>query len=149
MSTPDPAVERFKRGFNCAQAVLSASAPCLGLAEETALKLAAPFGGGMGRTGGACGAVSGALMALGLRFGSTSPDDKAAKERTYGIARRFIEEFRARNQGVLCRELLGCDIATPEGVAAARERQLFTTLCPKLVRSAAEILSAMQAEGEV
>ena len=145
MNATDAAVERFKGGFNCAQSVLAAFAPDLGLPEAVALKLAVPFGGGMGHTRGACGAVSGAVMALGLRFGSNVAGDKEGKERAYTIARRFIEEFRARNNGVLCPELLGCDIATPEGYAAAKEKQLFTTLCPKLVRSAAEIVSAMLA----
>lgn len=139
----DLARARFSAGFSCSQSVLAAFAPDLGLDAETALRVAAAFGGGMGRTGGTCGAVTGALMALGLKYGATRGDDKAAKERTYTLAREFIQRFEARNSGVACAELLGVNISTPEGQSAAREANLFKTVCPRLVASAAEILDAM------
>ena len=93
---------RFAEGYNCSQAVLSAYAPDLGLADETALKIAAGFGGGMGRMAETCGAVTGALMVLGLKYGATSPE-REAKERVYERVREFAKRFKARNGSLVCR----------------------------------------------
>ena len=143
MNQIDLALSRFAEGFNCSQAVLSVYAE--GRDEETALKIAAGFGGGMGRMAGTCGAVTGAMMVLGLRFGSRTPD-REAKERVYAKIREFANRFKARNSSLVCRDLLGCDISTPEGYEAAKEKQLVSTTCPKFVRDAAEILEEMLAE---
>ena len=140
------AVARFEEGFNCSQAVLSAYAPDLGLEAALALKVAGGFGGGMGRLGGICGAVTGALMALGLRYASAEAGDKAAKEKTYEVVREFTRRFAACYGSITCRDLLGCDISTPEGRQQAQDSGLFTTRCPQLVRTAAEILESMLSE---
>ncbi|MHC4294493.1 MAG: C-GCAxxG-C-C family protein [Planctomycetota bacterium] len=135
------AVACFAEGFNCAQAVFSAYAPPLGLDSEKAMHIAAPFGGGMGRTARTCGAATGALMAIGL-------GRKKMKDRNevYDEARRFLEEFEGRNGSVKCSELIGCDISTPEGMKHARDENLFKTVCPPLIRSAVEILEEMLKE---
>ena len=144
MSNADLAIACFKEDYNCSQAVLSTYAPTLGLDRETALRVAAAFGGGMGRTGETCGAVSGALMVIGLRYGRSTAGDEGAKEKTYNLAVEFLKTFAARNDGcVKCRELLGCDISSPEGRQAAREQGLFDTLCPQFVRDAAEIVEQL------
>lgn len=144
MSQADLAVTRFKEGFSCSQAVLSAFAPQFGLNQETALKISGAFGGGMGRMGETCGAVTGALMVIGLRFGQTNAEDEDAKEKSYELAREFAHRFRARNNACTkCRELLGCEIGTPEGMQTAKEKELFTMLCPKFVRDAAEIVEQL------
>jgi C_GCAxxG_C_C family probable redox protein len=144
MSNADIAVACFDEGFNCSQAVFSAFAPQLGLDRVVALKVAGPFGGGIGRMGETCGAVTGALMVIGLKYGQTTSEDKAAKEKSYELVRQFAERFKARNRGCLaCRELLGADIGTPEGMQKIREKQAFTTMCPKFVRDAAEIVEEL------
>lgn len=144
MSQADLAVTRFKEGFSCSQALLSAFAPQFGLDQETALKISGAFGGGMGRMGETCGAVTGALMVIGLRFGQTNVEDEDAKEKSYELAREFADRFRARNNACTkCRELLGCEIGTPEGMQTAKEKELFTMLCPKFVRDAAEIVEQL------
>jgi len=134
----DAALARFREGYNCSQATFSAFAEALGLPLDVALRLAAPFGGGIGRQGEVCGAASGALMALGLRYGSALPD-KATKERTYALAAEFLRRFEAANGAVRCRDLTGFDTSTPEGQAAAREQRVFTTICPRVVAAAIEI----------
>jgi len=139
----DLAASRFEAGYNCSQSVFSAFAERLDLPVETALKIAAPFGGGIGRLGEVCGAVSGALMALGLHAGHTAAQDPEAKERTYRMARAFAAEFQRRHGCLTCRELLGCDIGTPEGQQQAREAGLFKQRCPAFVSDAAEIAAAM------
>jgi C_GCAxxG_C_C family probable redox protein len=125
-------------GFNCSQAVFSTYAQ--GIDQETALKIASGFGGGMGRMGETCGAVTGAMMVLGLRFGADQPD-REAKERVYARIREFADRFQARNGSTFCRDLLGCDISTPDGYEQAKI--LFPTVCPKYVRDACEILEEM------
>jgi C_GCAxxG_C_C family probable redox protein len=143
MGRIERAVSLFSEGFNCAQAVLAAFGPDLGLERELALKLAGAFGGGMARMGEACGAVTGGLMALGLKFGPTRAGDEAAKEWAYGLACRFFKEFEAWNGSILCRELLGCDLSAPEGRKRAKEAGLHSSRCPGFVRAAAEILERL------
>ncbi len=143
MSRADLALSRFSAGFSCSQSVLSAFAPDLGLELDPALRVAAAFGGGMGRTGRTCGAVTSALMALGLKYGATCGDDKATKERTYALAREFLARFEARYGATACSDLLGVDISTVEGHSAARASDLFKTTCPVLVAGAAAILAEM------
>ena len=97
----------------------------------------------MARTGQTCGAVTGALMVIGLKHGQTQREDKQAKEKTYALAREFLERFKARNDALLCRELLGYDINTPEGMQAIRDKGLFDSLCARLVANAVEILEEL------
>jgi C_GCAxxG_C_C family probable redox protein len=137
------AVAYFEQGFYCSQAVLAAHAPELGLDRDSALKIAAAFGAGIARTGRTCGAVTGALMAIGLKHGRTAAGDIAAKARTDQLAGQFLAEFQARHGALDCRELLGHDIGTPAGLEQARAEGLFTTLCTRLVREAAEILGPL------
>jgi C_GCAxxG_C_C family probable redox protein len=123
--------------------VFTAFASEFGLSDEMALRIAAPFGGGMARTGKTCGAVTGGLMGLGLKYGFTAPDGKDAM---YEIAQEFMRHFEERHGSLACRELIGFDISTPETRARAQQAGVFTTVCPFLVRDAAEIAQAMLAE---
>lgn len=138
----EQAVERFKGGFNCSQAVLGSYSEQFGLDCEKAFKVATGFGGGM-RMSDVCGAVTGAFMVLGLKYGNTTAEDKGAKEKAYEMVVEFTNRFKARNGSVICRDLLGCDISTPEGNKEAEDKGLFATVCPKLVRDSAEILEEM------
>jgi C_GCAxxG_C_C family probable redox protein len=137
---PEAAVHCFSQHFNCAQAVFSTFAPQLGLDEVTALKLASPFGAGIARRGEVCGAVSGALLTLGLARGADTP---AGKEEIYRLSQEFMRQFEEKQGTILCRELIGCDLSTPAGYQAATEKRVFVTICPALVREAAEIVQAL------
>jgi len=144
---PEQAVRAFRDdGFNCAQAVLSTYAAELGLSRAAALRLAAPFGSGMACRGETCGAVTGALMVLGLAHGNERGDDEAGQARSYALAERFLDRFRALHGTIRCRDVLGCDVSTPEGRAAAREQRLYEERCPICVRDAARILDTLLAE---
>ncbi|HOT00487.1 MAG TPA: C-GCAxxG-C-C family protein [Acidobacteriota bacterium] len=132
-----------EEGLNCAQAVIGAYGPELGLSRDLAMGVAAVFGGGLGRTAGVCGAVSGAVMALGLRHGARAGADTDTKERAYALTKEFLARFAARHGTVLCRELLGVDVGTAEGLTRARTEGKFKTLCPNFVRTAAELLEEM------
>jgi C_GCAxxG_C_C family probable redox protein len=141
----EQAVERFKSGFNCSQAVLSSYSEQFGLDCEKAFRVATGFGGGM-RISDVCGAVTGAFMVLGLKYGNVTAEDQENKAKTYERVVEYTNRFTARNGSVICRDLLGCDISTPEGNKEAQDKGLFATVCPKLVRDSAEILEEMLAE---
>ena len=132
---------RFAGGHSCSQSLLLAYASPLGIEPGMAARIAAPFGSGMARMGWTCGAVTGALMVIGLRCGHEAAGDTEAKERTYAVAREFISQFDGRNGSLVCRELLGHDVSTPEGLESARADALFGSRCPKLVRDATEIVA--------
>lgn len=134
---------RFAESYSCSQSLLLACASRLGIEPGMAARIAAPFGSGMARMGWTCGAVTGALMVIGLRCGHEAAADTEANERTYAVAREFISLFDARNGSATCRELLGHDVGTPEGLESARAEGLFESRCPKLVRDAAEIVGSV------
>jgi len=147
MNKTEVAVTRFQDGFSCSQAVFSPYAEAMGLDKDTALKIAGTFGGGMGRTGQTCGAVTGALMALGLKYGAIDAMDKETKEQAYARVQEFAQRFATRNGDDLsCKALLGCDISTPDGQKMAQELGLYKNVCPKLVKDAAEIVEEILAE---
>jgi C_GCAxxG_C_C family probable redox protein len=97
----------------------------------------------MARMGETCGAVTGVLMAIGLKYGMTQAKDEGAREKTYKLAQEFMTRFKARHNSMVCRELLGYDLSTPEGRKAAHDKGLFATLCPQLVRDAVEIVELL------
>jgi len=130
--------------MNCAQSVLTAFCEEYGLNPALARRLALGFGGGMGRTGRTCGAVTGAYLVLGLRNELTAQNGPQIKEKVYALVRDFDQRFCAINKSTVCQELLGCDLYTPEGAAYAKEKSLFTTRCPKFVSDAVEILEQMK-----
>jgi C_GCAxxG_C_C family probable redox protein len=129
--------------YNCAQSVLAAFGNDFGLSDEMSFKIAGSFGGGLGRSGKTCGAVSGALMVLGLRYAQTQPGDNEQKDKNYEMVRTFIKRFTEKNGSCVCAELLGYDISTPEGAKAAKEKGLFSTVCSKVVGDAAEIVETL------
>jgi C_GCAxxG_C_C family probable redox protein len=145
MDDQSKATTMFAAGFNCSQAVLAACGRQFGIDEPTALRIACGFGGGCGRQGLTCGAVSGAFMVIGLKYGMTVQGDSAAKERTYALIREFSTRFTDRNGSVMCKELLGCDIGTPEGYQHAIDNKLFSTKCGQYVGDAVEILKQVNA----
>jgi C_GCAxxG_C_C family probable redox protein len=140
MNKANEALSCFKEGFSCSQAVFAVYAVEMGMDRGIALKISQAFGGGMGHMGQTCGAVTGAFMVIGLKYGRTRADDDEAKVKTYSLVKEFTEKFKARNGTIICRELLGCDIGTPEGERIAKEKKLFSTVCPDFVQDAVEIL---------
>jgi len=144
MSVVEVAVERFDNGHSCSQAVFTALAEPMGLGYETAVKIASGFGGGMGRMGATCGAVTGAFMALGLRCGGAESE---AKEETCRLVNRFVGKFRERHGSLECRDLIGCDLSTEEGRQQAHDKDTHNTVCTGLVRDAVEIVEELIGEG--
>ncbi|RYD06186.1 hypothetical protein N752_04675 [Desulforamulus aquiferis] len=139
MSKVEKAVSCFEQGFLCSQAVLSTFSTDLGLDKETALKVSGAFGGGMARMGEVCGAVTGAYMVIGLKY-LAQAEDSGFREKTYQLVKLFNDDFSSRNGSIKCKELLGCDISTSEGLQRARDQNLFSSICPNLIRDAAKFL---------
>jgi len=133
----------FRSGFGCAQSVFSAYAPLLGLDRETALKVACGCGGGMGQLGEVCGALTGAFMLAGLKHGNTRKEDSAAKNKTYALVAELAERFRAQHGDIRCRDLLGCELNTKEGMAAFKDRKLLKLKCEKYVAAAAALVEEL------
>jgi C_GCAxxG_C_C family probable redox protein len=139
MNRSDEAEKLFRDGFNCSQAVFSVFAVEMGIQFETAVKIACAFGGGM-RLGNTCGAVTGALMAIGLKYGKSKVDENDAREKTYALTKQFQEKFSTAKGSVMCRDLLGYDLSTKEGYEKAKENQAFLKICPGLVKDAVAVL---------
>ncbi len=142
MSRVEDAVNCFCRGAACSQAIVGTYGPLVGLPREQAMKLASGFAGGM-RLAQTCGAVTGAFMVLGLKHAGPNCDQRDGRSNVYAAIVEFANKFQQRNNSVVCKELLGCDISTPEGSQKATKEGLFRTICPKLVQDAAEILEDM------
>lgn len=144
MTHADKAEQLFCEGYNCAQAVLAAFGDLTGLSDDTAMRIASSFGGGIARMREVCGAVSGAAMVLGLVRGSADPTDKEAKKAHYQLVQEFAAAFREQNNSIVCRELLGGVQTTPGGVPEDRTPAYYHKRpCPALVRCAAQILDQM------
>lgn len=137
------ALEIYKQRFNCSQAIFVAFRDVERLDEQTALKLGTMFGAGVACTGGTCGAVTGALMALSMKHGRGDVASVDAKTKTYQLGRAFMDEFRKQHGSCICQELLGMNIGVPENMAKAQAMGLFQTQCYELVKSAAQILDRM------
>lgn len=143
-SKGESAVRAFLEGCNCAQSVLYPFSADLGIDPALGLRMASGFGGGMGRSGEVCGAVTGAILALGLRFGGPRKGDRASIETVYEKTRALLREFRSKRGAVLCRELLGgCDLSTDEGHRAFKDRDLRNRTCRPCVETAASLLEEL------
>lgn len=145
MNKAEEAVRSFSGNFNCAQSVFSTFAQELGLDPEIALKVATPFGGGIAHMDELCGAVTGALMVIGLKHGMVRDEDLEEKERVYALSQEFSAKFKSRNGSLNCTELIGYNLSIPESYEKAKENDVFNTKCTKFVRDAVEILEELLA----
>lgn len=141
----EKAAAYFDHGFCCSQAIFATFATEYGISEELALKMATQFGSGA-RKGEMCGSVSGALMVLGLKYGFSDGEATKEKERAHQKAEEFMNRFIEKQGTVVCRELLGHDLSEPGEREKIRELGLFQSICPKMVRCAAELVERMLKE---
>lgn len=143
--------ELFLEGYNCAQSVFTAFCHRFDMDEETAKRVSAGLGGGVGRMREVCGAVSGAAMVIGSLVAPVKGDDKESKAKNYELVREFSERFKERHGGtVICREMLKLSIpmektAMPENRTAEYYKN---RPCLKAVEDAAEILKKIIEEYE-
>ena len=140
MSKIEEALSSLKENFNCAQSIFGTYATHHGLDRDRALKISSGFGGGMALSGGTCGAVTGALMVIGLKNGMGSNKDTEAKKKTYQVIKEFTNLFQEKIGSVVCMNILGCDISTPEGLDYFKQNEMLGKKCFQCVKNAAEIL---------
>jgi len=136
----DMAVEIFGKGFSCAQAVFSSHAADFGVDVTMAKKIAGAFGGGMAHNGEVCGAVTGAFMLIGLKYGKCIEGDDDAKAKTYKLASEYIERFKREFGSINCTDLLKYDLSIEKEAEKAKELGLFKTFCPILVKRSVELV---------
>ena len=140
MERSEKALEYFDSKFNCSQSVLAAFSDESGLSEDESLRVACAFGGGMGRQQLTCGAVTGAAMALGLRFGKGINEEDEKKQQTYDMTVALFEEFTKLNGSTSCRNLLeNLDMRDEAEYEFIVAKNLFHTNCRKYVADAVMI----------
>lgn len=126
MSSPESvrktAEEAFSSGLYCAESVVHALAKAHGIESELVPKIATGFCSGMARTCGPCGALTGAIMGVGLARGRSTTDETV--QASYSVTQDLIHEFESRFGARNCDALLGCDLATPEGQAKFKQDKL-------------------------
>lgn len=146
MEKADQAVECFLNGYSCSQAVFTAYCEDYGIDKKLGLKLSCPLGGGMGHTGQVCGAVSGALLVLGLKYGQDDVEDKHSKARNYFTVKEFISRFKALNGSTNCSQLIQYDLSDDTQLASARQTDIFQTKCCKYVSDVVKLLEEISSE---
>jgi len=139
----EQAVAYYKQGYTCTQSILASFAARYGLQKSLAFRIGEPFGAGTSCTNDMCGSVTGAIMVLGLQYGSASSDDLAARSYTYRCIHELIRRFKDVHGSIQCTDLLGYDLSDPQQLQQVWEKGLFMQLCPILVRDAAQILAEM------
>lgn len=141
------AQEFFSQGFACSQSVFAAFADMFGIDRDTALRISAGLGGGVGRMREVCGVVTAASMVLGLKYGTSDGSDKNAKAETYAKVREFADKFKEKEDTVVCRELLGLVKAENSHVPQERTKEYYAERpCMRLVKEGTEILCDMLAQ---
>lgn len=145
MDRKEEALKIFGSGFNCSQAVLSVFCEELNYDRDLALKISTGFGGGI-RKGEVCGAVSGAIMALGLKYGHNIEGDTQTKSKAYSLTKEFINRFEEKNGTIVCKKLLGYDLSNQEEYEYLLEKEIFKNMCPVFIKDVIDILDAMFSE---
>jgi C_GCAxxG_C_C family probable redox protein len=141
-SLGERAVRHFRDdGYNCSQSVLLTMFEHWKCKNELVPKVATAFGSGIGRCGSVCGALTGGLMAVGVRYGTNEPSAKK-RSKAYELARKFYRQFEEQNGSVICRELIGFDLSSAEQLEKARDAGVFEEKCTVFVKKAVEILNA-------
>lgn len=141
MSKSQKAMDLFKQGYNCSQAVLLAFCDKTGLDEETVLKISSSFGGGMGRLREVCGAVTGMFMMAGMLYGYYDPKDNASKTEHYKLVQELADKFKKENGSIICRDLLGLGAGADKPFPELRTEEYYKKRpCVELIGCTAEIM---------
>jgi C_GCAxxG_C_C family probable redox protein len=141
--TKEAAGRLFSKGLNCAQSVLASQSDITGLSVTDSLKIATGFGAGMAMMQKTCGAVTGAYMVIGAKYGRVNPDDEAARDKTYALIESFNQRFIELHGSLDCKELLGVDLKTEEGAEEAEQGAYFEKKCTGFVEDAEKILDEL------
>ncbi len=139
----EKAVQKFMKGYNCAQSIVSTFSEELGLMEKQALMITTGLGAGINYQGKTCGAVLGAYIILGLRYGVENADDQEGKLKLRKLLDQFSKDFSEKYNSLNCKDILGLDVSKEEELEELREKNAFREVCPKVVETAAIIVDKM------
>lgn len=134
------ALELFESGFSCSQAVLMPFSEELSLPRETAIKISCSFGGGLGGAGKTCGALTGAIMVVGLKCGKTNATDQEAKKLACEKTRELVETFEKVHGSTNCNELIGFDRSNLSAAELLAKKHLFHNKCPEFLETVVSFL---------
>jgi C_GCAxxG_C_C family probable redox protein len=137
------AINSFKTGMNCAQAVLTTFSDKYKIDKNVALSLSCGFGGGMGRLQETCGAVTGSFMVIGAHCSEQYTDNKDKKEKSYAMIQEFDRQFTRIHGSTNCSKLLQVDLRTSEGQRAFNENKLSTEVCEKCIADSVSIVESL------
>ena len=143
MTRKEKAMQNFLEGYNCSQSILLAFEDLITIDIDTALKIASPYGGGMGRLREVCGSVSGMFMVLGFLKGYDNPKDYEGKKVLYTHVQELARRFEEKNGSIVCRDLLGLSVQKEDATPSLRTDEYYGKRpCKELIGCAAEILEA-------
>jgi C_GCAxxG_C_C family probable redox protein len=128
-----------EQGFLCSESVLLALSKCEGVSNNLIPQIATGFGGGIGRTGEVCGAISGAILGLGLKFGRSTVPRKPDTRRPYWFSTELLTRFKARFGSLRCRDLLGLDLSREEDAQRYKDLKLWEARCRGFVTEACSL----------
>lgn len=137
------AIDSFRGGLNCSQAVLTAYSDDLNLDNNLALSISCGFGGGMGRLQQTCGAVTGSFMVIGIYNCKLFTDNKERKEKTYSMIQKFDDKFNSIHGTTDCKTLIKCDIKSDEGHNYAKKNNLFEIVCERCIKDSMKIVDEL------
>ncbi len=140
MNKAEESLGHFTCGNSCAQSILMTFGKDYFKNAEDAARLAAGFEAGLAFRGEVCGAVSGGMMVIGLKYGHSGPADELAKERLYKLTNEFLTDFESKCGSTSCNKLLNVDISTQEGISEAVNNNSFGTICPNAIKTSSQIL---------
>lgn len=141
MTRKEKAMQSFLDGYNCSQCMMLAFEDYLTIDIDEALKIAAPFGGGMGRLREVCGSVSGMFMVMGFIKGYNEPGDYDGKKELYEHIQELARRYEEANGSIICRELLGLSVHKEDAAPEKRTAEYYQKRpCAAKIGSAAEIL---------
>ena len=141
MTRKEKAMQSFLDGYNCCQCLMLAFEDMIDIDLQQALRIASPFGGGMGRLREVCGSVSGMFMVLGYILGYNEPEDYEGKKVLYAHIQELARRYEEENGSIICRDLLGLIEKRQDSVPEKRTEEYYTKRpCTEKIGSAAEIL---------
>ncbi len=140
MNRPEKALKFYSEGLNCAQSVIASFADILQLDEQTAVRIASGFGGGMGRLQGTCGAITGAFMVIGYLRGKYQDGDEESAEKTNKLIQEFSKKFSKKHGSINCKSLINFDLNNDKDLQAAKNADVFNKKCAFFVKTAVEML---------
>ena len=146
MDRSEKALKLYSEGLNCAQSVVASFADVLKVDQETAVRMAAGFGGGMGRMQDTCGAITGAFMVIGFLRGRYKSGDDEANEKTNYLIQKFSKEFSKNHGSIKCKALINFDLNSEEGREEAKKEDVFNKKCTFYVKNSVELLEEILQE---